>query len=432
MPDTITPQITPQLDTPQLDRRRFIARGLAFVAVGAAMPAAFVRATFAEAAAAPAAPWSARRTLVVLQLGGGNDGLNTVVPYADGAYYDARGKLAIRPEAVLRLDERVGLHPSLAGLKQLYDRGAVAIVQGAGYPKPNRSHFRSMEIWHTASTATGVSDGWLGRLLDVTGAEQDSEWRAANVGACAPLALTADHAFVPSLESVPAYVLQRDPSLKRSPLADRRVADWAQLYAQQAARGGALALISDTGLKAYRSTLDLAIGTDGTYDARATYPKTPLGNALQTCAQLIISNLGTGICYVTVGGFDSHAAQDSTQPQLLTAWSDALLAFRNDLDAHALGDDVTTLVWTEFGRRVRPNGSAGTDHGTAGPLFVVGGGVRGGLYGEPPPLRSLDDNGDLRFTTDFRSVYATLLEDWFAVDSADVLGARYPLLPLFA
>ena len=412
-------------------RRRFLARGLAFVATGAVMPAAFVRAVFAEMPAASGAGDAARRTLVVLQLGGGNDGLNTLIPYADGGYYDARQQLAVNPEAVLQLDDRIGLHPNLAGLKELYDSGVMAVVEGVGYPNPNRSHFRSMEIWHTASTAADVYTGWLGRLLDATHHDRDSRWKAANVGAAAPLSLATEKTFVPSLHSVPAYVLQVDPRLAGSPAADRRITDWASLYARQAAFGGKLALVSETGLDAYRSTVDLAADVSD-YAPRAQYPQSPLGDALQTCAQLAASNLGTGICYVTTGGFDSHAAQDRTHPRLLASVSDALLAFRRDLEGHGIADEVATLVWTEFGRRFRENGSGGTDHGTAGPLFLIGGGVRGGLYGEPAPLDSLDDNGDLRFTTDFRSVYASVLEQWFQIEHSDVLDGAYPQLPLFA
>ena len=415
-----------------LNRRRFVARGLAFVAAGTVMPAAFVRAVFAEQPPAAASTAGAdRRALVVLQLGGGNDGLNSVIPYGDGAYYDARGDLAVNPEAALRLDDRLAFHPGMAGLKQLYDRGTLAIVEGVGYPDPNRSHFRSMDIWHSASTGGDVYTGWLGRLLDLTQREEDSRWRAVNVGAAAPLALAAEDSFVPSVESVPAYVLQGDPRLARSQRAERRITDWTQLYAEQAALGGRLALISETGLNAYQSTIELGDEVSQ-YAPLAQYPDSPLGRALQTCAQLLSSNLGAGICYVTTGGFDSHAAQDRTQPRLLGGFSDALLAFQDDLDAHGLGSEVATMVWTKFGRRVRANGSGGTDHGTAGPLFLLGGGVRGGLHGEPSPLTTLDDNGDLRFTTDFRSVYASVIEQWFGQDASAVLGGRYPQLPLFA
>lgn len=415
-----------------LNRRTFLAKGLAFVAVGSAMPAAFVRAV----AAAEVGDWTGAlpgrkpRSLVIVQLGGGNDGLNTVIPYADGRYYDARGELALNPEATLPLNERIALHPSLGPLKGLYDRGRLAIVEGVGYPNPNRSHFRSMEIWHAASTDSAVRDGWLGRLLDVTASDNDSRWRSANVGEIAPAAFDGGDSFVPSLRSVPSYVLQGDPRLGRSVSAQRRITDWAQLYAQQAAAGGALAMISETGLNAYQSTIDL--GEDvADYQPLVDYPDSPLGKALLTCAQLLGSGLGTHICYVTTGGFDSHSAQDATHPELLAAVAQALAAFEGDLEAHGTADDVSTLVWTEFGRRVRGNGSAGTDHGTAGPVFVLGGSVQGGLYGEPASLDALDDNGDLRFTTDFRSVYATMIEQWLGADPDAVLGARYPQLPIF-
>jgi uncharacterized protein (DUF1501 family) len=301
-----------------LNRRSFLAKGLAFVAVGSLMPAAFVRAVSAEQIRdGTAGPTGSKpRSLVIVQLGGGNGGLNTVIPYADGGYYDARGTLAVNPEAMLPLNDRLALHPALAPLKGLYDRGRLAIVEGVGYPEPNRSHFRSMEIWHAASTDNAVRDGWLGRLLDVTAHDSDSSWRSANVGAMAPAAFDGGDTFVPSLQSVPSYVLQGDPRLRRSVSADRRIGDWAQLYAQQASAGGALAMISETGLNAYQSTIDLGDDVAG-YRPLVDYPDTPLGKALLTCAQLLGSSLGTHICYVTTGGFDSHSAQDSTHPAAL-------------------------------------------------------------------------------------------------------------------
>jgi uncharacterized protein (DUF1501 family) len=211
--------------------------------------------------------------------------------------------------------------------------------------------------------------------------------------------------------------------------ADRRIADWAQLYAQQASAGRALAMISETGLNAYQSTIDLG---DDVVDYRplVDYPNSPLGKALLTCAQLLGSGIGTHICYVTTGSFDSHSNQVTTHP-LLGEVAEALAAFEADLEAHQTADDVSTLVWTEFGRRVRSNGSGGTDHGTAGPVFVLGGSVQGGLYGEPAALDDLDGNGDLRFTTDFRSVYASVIEQWLGADADTVLGSCYSQLPIF-
>ena len=414
--------------TQPVSRRAFISKSLAIVGLGAAMPAAFVRAVFAAEPIGSTAG-EAGRTLVIVQLAGGNDGLNTLVPYGDGAYYDARPGLAVNAEAALHLDERVALHPKLGALKRLFDGGRLAIVESAGYPEPNRSHFRSMEIWHTASTASDVHDGWLGRLLDVTKQDSSALWRAANVGAAAPLSLASQRSFVPSLDSVPAYVLQTDPRLPLQ--GDRRVTDWGRLYAQQAPFGGALALVSETGLQAYRSTVDLQAEASD-YERAVTYPESPLAQGLQTCAQLIASNLGTGVCYVTTGGFDSHARQNVTHPELLGAIDGAIGAFQADIEAHGLADRITLLMWTEFGRRVRENGSGGTDHGTAGPIWLLGTQVAGGLHGEPPPVGALDANGNLKHTTDFRSVYASVLERWLGVDPSEVLGGAYPQLSLFA
>ena len=408
-----------------LGRRGFLMKGMAVVGLGSVLPAAFVQAAFAEGT--PAGVASGRRALVVVQLGGGNDGLNTIVPYADGAYFDARPRIRVKPEAVLQLDAKVGMHPEFAGMKALYDRGQLAVVQGVGYPAPNRSHFRSMEIWHTASLDEHVPNGWLGRLLDATRYEQSAHWRAANIGSELAESLVADHAFVPSLASIQSYALQIDSAARGE--ATRRITDWVRLYASQAALGGALALVSKTGTEAYRSSVDLG-NKAAAYKAMAKYPGNALGTALKTSAQLLTANLGTGICYVTTGGFDSHVGQANSQPGLLRGVSESISAFYADLAAHGMDKDVLTLVWSEFGRRVKENGGGGTDHGTAGPVFLVGGGVRGGLYGETPSLRNLDGGGDLKFNTDFRSVYATILERWFKTDPKDVLRAAFPTLPI--
>lgn len=429
------------LDRP-VDRRTLIRRGLAFVGMSAAMPPAFVRAVFDDrpASASPFDPIEVneaprRRVLVVLQVAGGNDGLNTVVPYTDGAYYDARPGLAIPPEDVLTLDEGLGLHPSLSGVKALHDRGDAAVVLGVGYPNPNRSHFASMDVWHTASTEGWSDTGWLGRLLDATQHEQDSLWRAANVGAAAPKSLATTEAFVPSLASVPAYVLQTDPRYPAE--GERRVTDFLQLYAAQASElavqaeyGGQLALVSEVGLQAYESTLQLQAATSD-YEPKVEYPDTPLARALQTAAELVTSEAGTGVVYVTTGGFDTHSAQADQHANLLQVVGDAVLAFHDDLDAHGFGDEVTMMAWTEFGRRVGQNGSSGTDHGTAGPLFLFGGAVKGGLHGEQPSVADLDDNGDLKFSVDFRSVYASVASELFDTDPADVLDGKYAELSLF-
>tara|TARA_B100000029_G_C17596744_1_gene964430 strand:- start:2064 stop:3371 length:1308 start_codon:yes stop_codon:yes gene_type:complete len=418
-----------------LGRRSLIRKGLAIVAgagMAAATPPAFVRAAFD----ADTTNAEQKRILVVVQLGGGNDGLNTLVPYTDGAYFDARKDVALDPEELLYVDDRLALHSSLGSLKNIYDRGDLGVILGVGYPKPNRSHFRSMDIWHTGSTDVHETTGWLGRFLDATHHEQNSLWRAANIGKSLSMALDSNDSFVPSLKSVPAYVLQTDPR-KRSQ-EDRRVQDWLQLQsvqtaalAKQAEYGSQLAFVSETGISAYQSTIDLHTNVSD-YTPSVKYPKTPLGSALETASQLINSDTGTGVVYVTTGGFDTHAIQTSTQSGLLGSVSDSLGAFQEDLEAHDVADNVITLVWTEFGRRVNANGSGGTDHGTAGPAFLMGKSVNGGLHGEQPSLTKLDDGKDLRYTTDFRSIYTTLLSHWFETDPTDVISGKFPELPLFS
>lgn len=424
-----------------IDRRSFIKGGMAFVSAAAVTPPAFLRATFDDNSVPIAAPTgnpaagTRRRVLVVLQMAGGNDGLNTVIPLEDRGYFAARPKLAHTPESTLPLASGLAFNPVMTGLKRLWDEQRMAVVLGVGYPNPNRSHFRAMDIWHTASTDHTQGSGWLGRLMDVTARADDSAWRAANVGNELPRSLFGDSVFVPSLASIPAYVLSTDRKFPKD--SDRRVETFAQLnarYAQDAAvqaeYGGSLAFVSQTGLEAYQSTVMLQADASS-YEAKAVYPTTPLAQAFKTAAALIMSRLGTGVAYITTGGFDTHSGQVAGQARLLQAVSDAVSAFYADLAAHGAADDVSTVMWTEFGRRVKENGSGGTDHGTATPMFVLGGGVRPGFYGDQPSTTSTDSNGDLKYTTDFRSVYASIIEQRFGVEARDVLGRAYPTLPLF-
>lgn len=425
-----------------IDRRSFIKGGMAFVSAAAVTPPAFLRATFddnsvpiAVTTGMPAAA-ARRRVLVVLQMAGGNDGLNTVIPLDDRGYFAARPKLAQNPESTLPLAGGFALNPAMTGMKRLWDEQRMAVVLGVGYPNPNRSHFRAMDIWHTASTDDTQGSGWLGRLMDATAHEDDSAWRVANVGKELPRGLFADSVFVPTLASIPAYVLSTDRRFPKD--SDRRLETFAQLNARyaedaavQAEYGGSLAFVSQTGFEAYQSTLMLQADASS-YEAKAVYPTTPLAQAFKTAAALIMSRLGTGVAYITTGGFDTHSGQVAGQARLLQAVSDAVGAFYADLAAHEAAEDVSTVMWTEFGRRVKENGSGGTDHGTATPMFVLGGGVRPGFYGEQPSTASTDANGDLKYTTDFRSVYASIIEQRFAVEARDVLGRAYPTLPLFA
>ena len=398
------------------------------------MPSVLVRTLYAEEASgapATARAGGAPRTLVVVQLGGGNDGLSTVVPYQDGRYYDLRPALALEVErdGLLPLWDGQALHASLAPLLPLWDRGDLAIVQGVGYPAPNRSHFRSMDIWHTAAPATIIADGWLGRYLDFNASAAGNRWQAVSVGAAAqPLAL-AGRRFVPAMRNAQSYHLL--PTRHRPSQPDARLIAWHALHEAAGARAGSQPLLSRTGLEAFAS-IETLQGAAADYTPRADYPAgNTLAAALETVAQVIDAGLGAAIGYVTINGFDTHAGQRDRHDDLLGEVATALRAFLDDVTAHGYGDDVMVLAFSEFGRRVPANGSAGSDHGMAGPVFLAGARVAGGLYGEPPDLGRLD-RGDLQYTVDFRRVYATVLEQWLETPAAPILLGAFDALPLLA
>ena len=338
--------------TQPVSRRTFISKSLAIVGLSAVMPAAFVRAVFAEEPIGSPAPLAstagqAGRTLVIVQLAGGNDGLNTLVPYADGAYYDARPGLAVNPEAALHLDDRVALHPNLGGLKR-------ALRQRPARDRPGRRLPRAQPL-------ALPLDGDLAHRLDRERRARRlarPPARRHEAGVERPLACGQRRRRRPALAREPALlraVAGLGPRLRAAdgpaaPATERPPphTDWGRLYALQASLGGALALVSDTGLQAYRSTVDLQAEA-GDYEPAVEYPESPLAQGLQTCAQLIAANLGTGVCYVTTGGFDSHARQNVTHPELLGAIDGALGAFQADIEAQGLADRITLLMWTEFG-----------------------------------------------------------------------------------
>jgi uncharacterized protein (DUF1501 family) len=372
---------------------------------------------------------SAERSLVVLQLSGGHDGLNAVVPYADGLYAQLRPQLSIAPDKVLHLDNQVGLHPNLASLKSLFDAGRLAILQGVGYPNPNRSHFRSMEIWQTARPEGPPPDqGWLGAFIAETYTSGASPFECVNFGSNVPQALHTTHAPVAAIQDTSSFqflVDRRFPSMKEPLLKT-----FARVASRPVQKTPALQLLADTwdattqGVKALTSLTEK-------YQARAQYPNTPLGKTLQQAAQMLSSNIGTRVVYLQLGGFDTHANEKSQHATLMTQLSDGLVAFQADLEGQGLADRVVTMTISEFGRRAKENGSQGTDHGAAGPMFVLGNRVKGGLYGEHPRLDDLDD-GDVKFGFDFRSAYATVLEDWLGASARDVLGASFEKLGFVA
>jgi len=411
-----------------LNRRRFLQRGAALGAFAAgplhAGPILLWQARSQRDAAASAP--AGDRALVVVQLAGGNDDLNMIVPYVDGAYLSSRTSLRVNPASVIRLDGRLGLNPAMGDLKKVWDAGQLAIVEGTGQPNPQYSHFDSMTIWQTAAPKGEFNDGWLGRYFQQARAETGAAFAGVDIGGAVAPMLQANGVMLPTLQNTASYRLALDPRD-----ADARLEAWKDLQQAGQVRNKYLPLVASASLKAYESTQALSHAATS-YQPAVTYGRDPLSTNLRLLATLLVSQPGTKVAYTTIGGFDTHAAQRQTQDTLLETMAGAFANFQADLIAHEKAEDVLLVTWSEFGRRVQENGSGGTDHGDAGTMLVMGGAVKGGMYGEPPDLRRLDGNGSVRWTTDFRSVYATLLEDWLGVDSVPILGDRFPTVDFVA
>ena len=401
-------------------RRRFLQSTVgtsAFVSSGLAVPTFLART--ANAIAGDRAP-RGDNVLVVVQLSGGNDGLNTVIPYGDAAYNRNRIALRITRGQVLKIDDYVGLHPRMEGLSELLEEGRLAIVQGIGYPNPNRSHFESMDIWHTAARGDDrAPTGWLGRYLDRAVGDAARDVPALYLGDNElPLALAARDTPVPSFQSLESFRLRT---------AGGAVPAKALRTLAAVPRGHAPSL-TDFVQKSMLNALDAsgkvqeAVRADS---SSVSYPSFDLARKLQNVARLIDAGLKTRIYYVSLGGFDTHANQLQAHAGLLSELSQSVKAFCDDLSQRGQLDRVLVMSFSEFGRRVKENASAGTDHGAAAPLFLAGGKVRRGLIGAHPSLTNLDRGGDLKFHTDFRQVYATILDRWLGASSEAVLGKKY-------
>jgi uncharacterized protein (DUF1501 family) len=406
-----------------ITRRNFLrgSAGVGLVSLAGMPPEFLRRAAFANEAHANK---SGERILVILELEGGNDGLNTVIPYADDEYHKARPGIAIAREAVLRLNDSLGLHSQLAGLRELFDDGMLAIVQGVGYPQQDRSHFRSMDIWQSASLEAAAPDrGWLGRALDHAADPHSPDAPALAVGLQRlPLALTAADVNVPTIADIEGFRLNvggEDAS------AQKRRDLMRQLAVSNNGNGGESQFLQRAAATAYRTAERLGEVTRD-YQPAAAYPATQLATNLKLIAQMIAGDLGTRIFFVSLGGFDTHSQQAGAHQALLGELSSAVKTFYDDLKGHGLHERVVLATYSEFGRRVKENGSLGTDHGAASQMFVVSSG-KGGFYGAHPALNDLDE-GDLKFHTDFRSVYATLLEKWLGFASEPVLGSKFTMM----
>ncbi len=398
--------------------RRSFLKGAAIVAASSSFAPSFLTRTAYRALAA------GNNQLVVIQLSGGNDGINTVIPYATQQYAQSRPTLAIPQDQVLALDSNVALHPNLKALKDLFDQKALAIVQGVGYPNPNRSHFSSMQIWQTASPDNGMQTGWLGRYDEAY--LQGQKLGALNFGEQLPRTFWTEHTVVPSIGSLSNYQFMTDPKAPDDKQAQIDAVN--RIFNNPIGREMA-DFFRQAAVDAFQTAAELKNAVAGT-KSTAQYPATPLGRQLQLVGQLIGSKLGTRIYYVSMGGFDTHSGEKNTHDRLMQQLNDGVDAFTKDLQAQGAWDSTLLMTFSEFGRRVRENGSAGTDHGTAEPMFLLGGGVKGGLFGGYPSLSDLDQ-GDLKFTTDFRSVYGTVVSDWLGADAGPIVGGAFPKLPIF-
>jgi uncharacterized protein (DUF1501 family) len=413
------------------------------LACGAGVPL-FLARTARAVAGEPGAK-SKGRVLVVVQLDGGNDGLNTVVPYKDDDYRKARPMLQLAEKVVLKIDDHVGFHPALTGFAKLLERRQLAVVQSVGYPNPNRSHFDSMAIWHTAKAGTVTWDadkgysrddtpGWLARALDATPPAPGRDVPAMHISSgLLPQALAGGQRHVPSLASLEQFRRRLGLPEQAGAAAQRAALDRVASRAH-GRPGSLLSFVEGSAALTYQSSARLervAVAGPG-----AGYPETGLGQQLRLIAQLVKAGLTTSIYYSQLDGFDTHAGQLPRHDSLLRDLGASVQAFVADLVKSGDGDRVVVLMFSEFGRRLVETPSAGTDHGTAGPVFLAGPAVKAGLHGPYPNLRDLDEDdpkyrgGDPKFAIDFRRVYATLLDKWLGCPADKVLGAKHKPLPL--
>jgi uncharacterized protein (DUF1501 family) len=368
------------------------------------------------------------KILVVVQLSGGNDGLSTVIPYGDDVYYQSRQNISHPADQILKINDYLGLHPKLTSLKSLYDSGDMAIVQGVGYPNPNRSHFRAMDIWQSAQPEIQQpSTGWIGRYFDNTCPGCDPHVGVA-IGETLPLVMQGEKVLPLSFERPDSYrYAGRDKTdyikLNQIDSHPRPASTSPQITA-----GDQLDFLHRTAMDAQLSSEEI-LRLTRSHSSPAPYPANEFGNGLKTIAAMIAGGLPTRVYYVALGGFDTHVAQLNRHDALMKQLSDGLGAFWQDLKQQKNNDRVLLMTFSEFGRRVQSNASNGTDHGAAAPMFVMGSSIRQGIVSPHPSLTDLDQ-GDLKYVVDFRSVYASVLQNWLNTPSKPILGDQYPLLPL--
>ncbi len=406
-------------------RRQFLKSSLAgssLVAWGLSVPAFLSRTAWAAPAAGR--PGAKDTVLVMIQLTGGNDGLNTVIPFKDAEYAKLRPTLRLPAAQLKKVNDEICLHPSLDGLAELLHDQALCIAQGVGYPNPSESHFRSMDVWQAGSTADNLTEGWLGKALRQL--PQAPAFHLAGSNESAPLALTGAPVRVPSLTSLGDFQLRTTAASGADQRMQRSVIEGA---ARPGGRPGLLDFVQRTASNTYASSQRLQeVGQ--TYQPKVPYPNSPFANRLKLAAQLIDAGIGARLFYVALDNFDTHATQLPTHAALLAELSQGVTAFYKDLAARGHKDRVLMMTFSEFGRRAKENGSHGTDHGSGAPMFLVGGRVKPGLVGAHPSLTDLA-MGNLKFHTDFRQVYAAVLEGWLGISSKEVLGAAFTPVNVF-
>ncbi len=362
------------------------------------------------------------RSVVVVQLSGGNDALNTVVPYSDGRYYDWRTHVRIEQDQVLKLDDQLGFNPSMAPMKELWDEGKVAVINGVGYANPNRSHFRSLDVWHTAESEGIGTSGWLGRTIRELDRKAENVLTGVNFGRGLPRALSCKGVPVASVGDLSTYGVL--PGIQDKRARELALKAFTQIYGSAMAHDAVSQFIGQTGDAALKGA-DILRTAPERYSSDVEYADTPIGQSMKSIAQVMTADLGTRIYYTQHGSFDTHANELVDHAKLWTETSNALGDFMDDMKEHDLEDDVVVLVFSEFGRRMQDN-SAGTDHGSGGVSFVIGSSVNGGLYGEYPSLQEKDLlEGDLHFNNDFRSIYSTIADRWLGIDPDLVANGQY-------
>jgi uncharacterized protein (DUF1501 family) len=411
-------------------RRDFVKGGVALVSIGTTAQSLLKGAVaFAAQNGAYVADPNNKKILVLVQMAGGNDGLNTLVPISDPTYRSSRSTLAVPEADILPLDQGYGLHPTLTGLKGLWDSGKLAVVRGVGYPQQNYSHFKSMAIWQAGDPKLELDNGWLGRTLEQMESAEHDPFLGFNIGSSTPDEMRTPKVAIPSVRNPQDYGVKVGGRLAEPTHA--RTATMLKLYEQYPSTSPYGVLLETTAETAISSSQMLQQAASS-YKPAVQYPDSAFGSGLSVLAEAIVGDLGMRVGHITLGGFDTHNNQLAEHTDLMETLDAGLSAFYADLAAHGKADDVLVLTWSEFGRRVQQNANGGTDHGAASVMFALGNGVQRGLYGDAPNLAALVDNGNVPYTTDFRQVYATVIERWLGVPHDALLGQRWDQLGFLA